>query len=386
MPVFALSIHADYRCRHSGACCTADWDVPVELTVYRSLDEALAAGRLSASAAARREMEGSLAPFITGPDLPEGAGAILERTSSGDCVFFEPSSRLCIVHRDLGEPALPATCRHFPRVALRDSRGTFITLSHYCPTAASMLFRDDVAVEIVADPPAFPPSDYEGLNVHPDAWPPLLHPRMLMDLEGYTAWEAHMVRRCSETSRAPEAIIATLARDAAMLRQWKPGGITLPQAVAALPRQPETVAAPSGLDVSRRHHADVLAAVPDDLRPAPDERGLDEAFRGHVLPAWDDFRAPLARYLAAKAFAAWCAYQGRGLATVVRSLAAALELVRLESARRCRDAGRRLDADLLREAIRDADFLLNHLATGDALAGRWSRAELAPAPALQHDR
>src|SRR5688572_4924245 len=38
-PVFSLSIHADYKCRHSGECCTADWDVPVELPVYRSLDE-----------------------------------------------------------------------------------------------------------------------------------------------------------------------------------------------------------------------------------------------------------------------------------------------------------------------------------------------------------
>ena len=40
--VFALSIHADYRCRHSGACCSADWDVPIELPVYRTLKQAVA--------------------------------------------------------------------------------------------------------------------------------------------------------------------------------------------------------------------------------------------------------------------------------------------------------------------------------------------------------
>ena len=47
MPVYSLSIHADYRCRHSGACCTADWDVPVELPLYKTLGEALSAGRLT---------------------------------------------------------------------------------------------------------------------------------------------------------------------------------------------------------------------------------------------------------------------------------------------------------------------------------------------------
>ena len=50
--VFALGFHADYLCRHSGACCTADWDVPVELPVYRSLSDALVGGRLRVASAA----------------------------------------------------------------------------------------------------------------------------------------------------------------------------------------------------------------------------------------------------------------------------------------------------------------------------------------------
>ena len=44
--VYALSIHADYRCQHSGVCCSSNWDVPVELPVYRGLDAALKAGGL----------------------------------------------------------------------------------------------------------------------------------------------------------------------------------------------------------------------------------------------------------------------------------------------------------------------------------------------------
>ena len=81
--------------------------------------------------------------------------------------------------------------------------------------------------------------------------------------------------------------------------------------------------------------------------------------------------------LCAKAFASWTAYQGRGVASIVRGLEAALALVRVEAARQCRDAGAPLDADRLKEAIRQADFILNHLAAGDALAEAWSDAENA---------
>jgi Fe-S-cluster containining protein len=367
--VFALSIHADYQCRHSGACCSADWDVPVELPVYRSLDAAVSAGRLRVA-----PPDAPLAPFSVGPDLPEGAAAILERTDAGGCVFFERESRLCIVHRDLGETALPATCRHFPRLAVRDRRGTFITLSHFCPTAASMLFRD-AAVEIVEAPAAFPPADYDGLVVADDDLPPLLHPRMLMEEADYSAWERHMVSRCSDVTRSPESVIATLTRDAASLRSWRPGERPLRDAIARL-GAPGADARPHGaLDRSLRFHAEAMAAVPDDLRPPPDEDGLLQAYRTLVRPEWERFRAPLDRYVAAKAFASWTAYQGRGIATIVRGLDAALALVRVEAARQCRDAARPLDRDLLLEAFRSADFILNHLAVGEALAEAWGQAE-----------
>jgi Fe-S-cluster containining protein len=223
--VYALSIHADYRCRHSGQCCTADWDVPVEVPIYRSLNDAMAAGRLTTAPEARSE--GLDRAFITGPDLPDDAGAMLERTARGDCVFFDRGTHLCVVHRDLGEAALPATCRHFPRLAVRDARGTSITLSHFCPTAASMLFREDVPLEIVAEPGAFPDVEYEGLVVPADEWPPLLRPKMLTDHQGFAAWERHMIARCADMSLGPESIVATLARDARLVREWRPGERTL---------------------------------------------------------------------------------------------------------------------------------------------------------------
>jgi hypothetical protein len=340
--------------------------VPVELPVYRSLVEAMGAGRLASS------QENA---FITEPDLPEDAFAMLDRTPAGDCVFFARGSNLCVVHRDLGEAALPATCRHFPRLAVRDARGTFITLSHFCPTAASMLFREDVAVEIVANPPAFPPREYEGLLVKDEDWPPLLNPHVLTDLEGYAAWERHMVARCASGSVSAETVLATLVRDAAVLRAWRPGTRSLAEAVAALPRDTVAASIDISLDSSLACYAEAMRAVPDELKPPPDEHGLAQAFAEHVVPTWEAFAAPLNRYLAAKAFATWTAYQGRGVATIVQGLSCALALVRVEAARQCRDAGRSLDEKLLVEAIRWSDFILNHLAAGEELAESWSRAE-----------
>jgi hypothetical protein len=368
-PVFALSIHADYKCRHSGVCCSTNWDVPVEVPIYRSLVEALHTGALRVAPGAE-----ALQPFIVEPDLPEDAGAIFERTHSGHCVFFERESRLCVVHRDLGEGALAATCRHFPRLAVRDGRGTSITLSHFCPTAASMLFRDDVPLRVVAAPVAFPPGDYDGLDVNADDLPPLLTPTMLMDLDGYGAWERHMVARCAAAPN-PEGALATLTRDARELRAWKPGPTSLAAAVASLPAEFVHAQRHESLGPSFGLFADVLSAVPEDFKPEPDEHDLDRAYEELVRDEWSRFTTALNRYVAAKAFACWTAYQGRGVVSIVRGLESALALVRVEAARQCRDAGRALDADLLLEAFRTADFTLNHLAVGEDLADAWSRAE-----------
>ena len=374
-PIFSLSIHADYQCEHSGICCTSDWDVAVELPIYRSLDQAMTAGQLVAPGLP----DGG--PVLSLDDLPDEAAAMVARTSQGDCVFYHRHSGLCVVHRDLGEPLLPSTCRHFPRVAVRDQRGTFISLTHYCPTAASMLFRDDVPLEIVESPAAFPPAAYDGLVVDPEAWPPLLHPEMLMDLEAYSAWERHMVRRCADPSMSPERVIATLTRDARLLRAFTPGTRPLLDAVGALPLDIVNASAPRSLDESLVLFAGVMAAVPEAIRPQPDEQMLPEVFAQHVAPEWPAWTAPLNRYLAAKAFACWTAYQGRGVLSIIRGLEAALALVRVEAARQCRDKDRALDAQLLREAFRDADFLLNHLAVGEDLAEGWSKAEEQAGPA-----
>ena len=373
-PIYALSIHADYQCHRSGACCTSDWDVPVELPLYRGLDEALRAGSLRPAA---RPAEGD-AILMRSPDLPDDAAAMVARTPGGDCVFYHRDSGLCVIHRDMGASQMPATCQYFPRLAVRDRRGTFITLTHYCPTAAGMLFRDDRPIEIVESPPAFPDANYDGLVITPDDWPPLLHPRMLMDHPGYAAWERHMVARCAEADVSPESVIATLDRDARLLRRYQPHSGTLEESVASLPRDPVAGFPAEDLTESLERFVEAVEAVPDDMKPPADEVGLVDAYAAFVRDEWTRWHWPLKRYLAAKAFASWTAYQGCGVLSVVRGLDAALALVRVEASRNCRNAGSVLDGDLLLEAFRGADFMLNHLAAGDELAERWSRVEGDP--------
>jgi hypothetical protein len=145
--------------------------------------------------------------------------------------------------------------------------------------------------------------------------------------------------------------------------------------VAALPVDTIDVPLHETLDASLTLHRQIVAAIPADLRPEPDEEALADAYAQAVKAQWALWHTPLKRFLAAKAFASWTAYQGRGVVTIVRGLEAALALVRVEAARECRNAGGALDEERLTQAFRGADFVLNHLAVGEALAEVWSEVE-----------
>ena len=166
-----------------------------------------------------------------------------------------------------------------------------------------------------------------------------------------------------------------MRRDARALRSYTPDMGPLAAAVAGLPEAAVDEPVQDTLDSSLLLHAEVLSAVPEDVRPEPDDEGLREAFERAVLPEWHLWYPALRRYMAAKAFANWTAYQGRGVLTIVRGLEAALAFVRVEAARECRNAGRVLDADLLKQAFRATDFVLNHIAASETLARAWSKVE-----------
>jgi hypothetical protein len=73
------------------------------------------------------------------------------------------------------------------------------------------------------------------------------------------------------------------------------------------------------------------------------------------------------RYLAARAFASWMAYEGRGLAAVVGSLALILRVLRQQLATMGEAAPSR---DRLTQAIRQTDLLLVHQMPRAELASR----------------
>ena len=114
----------------------------------------------------------------------------------------------------------------------------------------------------------------------------------------------------------------------------------------------------------------VRASVPLGLEPEPLPGDFADIDAELVAPAWRSFAVPISRYLAARAFASWISWQAPGVVTAVAALWAARAVLRVEAGRQCRAAGRILDGALLVQAIRQADLLLVHKASSQALADR----------------
>ncbi len=236
--------------------------------------------------------------------------------ANGTCTFFEDDTHLCAIHHAGGHSALPVSCRMFPRVVLHDGRGTLISLSHFCPTAAGLLFESGDSwppVGIVDAPPALiDVGPLDGLDAR-GVWPPLLRPGVMTDLESYAAWERHGVELLTREGIAPDISLDALAAATDRIAAWSPGS-----------------AAP------------LLHIVRDAfgmLAPPPTA----------VLDAHDP---ALKRWLAARLFGNWIAYQGDGLQAIVRYLRSCLATFTTELAR---------DGSPL-EAIRRSDLLIVHKA------------------------
>jgi Fe-S-cluster containining protein len=323
--VRCLSRHASYRCGRSGACCTADWPIPIEADRLNAVRAALASARLATT--------GGVGALARAPDAESGAA--LHAAEDGACVFYDPSARGCRIHAALGHDALPLACRQFPRVSVRDPRGVSVTLSHYCPTACALLDRD-TPLAIVSSP-AFPDDgEYVGLDAT-TSLPPLLGPALLMDWHAWWEWERLSVARIDVWRGDTAGLLHSLDRAVEHAASWRPGEGDLTSRVRAAFTDPAGAPPPRGPD-ARALVAQVLAAIPADLRPAALPRGArpsERAMRG---------------FLAAHAFANWTAHLGRGLRSWLRSLELAAALV---------DAGC---------GLREADLLLRHLADPYALA------------------
>jgi len=356
--VRALSFHSRYRCCDSGACCSSGWDIPVE--GGRS--------RVAAHDSTRRTADGRL---------------VLRHDAAGRCVFLEgpPGSTRCAVHRQLGPEALPSACRQFPRVTLLTPLGVSVTLSHYCPTAAALLFEaPERPTRIVEDAPAFPPDwPYEGLDAR-SALPPLLRPGVLMSWAAHDRWETHVVATLTG-SRAPGQALARLAAEAETARRWAPPDGGFDRWFDAVLDASDLREAPLPV-VADLEAWDLVAATVPEGNPRPPRPGV--AAGAEAVPAgWAALRRPIGRWLASKAFASWLALQGDGLRTTVLGLQVALAVLRAEAVGACLRAGRPLDAALLEGAVRRSDLLLLHLADPSTLAARLGRCERTEQPATR---
>jgi Fe-S-cluster containining protein len=289
--VKCLNFHAPYRCRNTGVCCRAGWTItfsPIERTRIRGLQ--VSSGSIVA--------------------LRDGRAAAA-RQADGTCAFFDADTHLCGIHSAGGHAALPLACRMFPRSVLHDARGTFVSLSHFCPTAAALLFDSSPPAAIVDAPASLTAvGALDGLDAR-RAWPPLLRPGVLMDLESYASWERLGIELLTRENLAPSAALAALDAVSRRIASWTPGG--------------------------------------------PPDRLVDlvrESFAGATLreTALETRDRAVKRWLAARLFACWVAYQGDGIAAIVAYLRQCLA---------------RFDAELARdgsalEAIRRSDFQIMH--------------------------
>jgi Fe-S-cluster containining protein len=287
-----LSIHAPYVCAHAGECCRAGWTIPVEEHLVAPLN--LLGIRID--------------PNRVAPSRP-----------TGECVFFEADAgRLCTIHRCGGPALLPSVCRHFPRVIVKDPRGTSVTLSHFCPTAAGLLFAH-APLSIVEAPPALSlGGGLEGLDAT-NVLPPLLSKDVLMDWDGYTAWEEAAIALFDVDGAAPEQAVETLLEVTDRVSSWKPGQESLSSMV-------------------RREFAAAMNAA-----PRRDGR-------------WGGYARPIKAFLAAHAFASWAAYESDGL----RSVAAAVESALRQLTEAIDERDTLITRTSLVDALRTTDLKLRH--------------------------
>lgn len=336
-----LSIHAGYRCRHSGHCCHATWDIDVEPHIV----DAVTTGRVV-------PLSATPIPFVTNTEDP-GLMA-LARTTGGWCGFRQDER--CSLQQSGGEAMLPSACRHFPRVFLRDGRGTLVTLSHYCPTAAAMLLDDDGPVTVVeATPPLALSEPIEGLDAR-DALPPLVRPGLLADLQGYAAWE-EAVLAVFATSPSVSLALDRIAAATEQIRRWTPQRGPLVASVASA-----FAAVASAGDPDDNALSDGFGAIREVTGPHPllevdpDFAGQWEALQWRYA---ESLQRPIANYMAACTFGNWTAYRGQGLRTIVAWLRGCYDVLRVQLVRHARAADG-IDREVMIESIRMADFISVH--------------------------
>jgi Fe-S-cluster containining protein len=355
---FCLSLHAGYGCRHSGACCTAGWTIPIESPAFERVRLHLGEQKTALH-------------FTRVGALPEGTAAIVGVREDGACAFFESDrGRLCAIHRELGPDALPSACRQFPRVVVHDPRGMRISLSHFCPSAAALLMAPAPASIVAAPPNVDLGGALEGLDAL-EALPPLLRPEMLMDFESYWAWEWQAIDVLERRGSSAAQAIATIAAATRDLATWRPGPTTLVDAVARAFERPDAIAEDDDYDGDRRRAEWARASVPPALVRSTAAHEISPESHAAASRILEEHDRIVRHYLAARLFGNWIAYYGRGLRTVVEYLRICRAVLKMEVARHsaCSPVSAPWQS-VIEPAVRNSDLLLVHLSDTKELVKR----------------
>jgi hypothetical protein len=351
---FWLSHHLAYACRHSGACCTARWPIPIERDRVAAVEAAIAGGGVRAP----------IEWYRPARDAPAEVAGVLALQPSGACVFHQPRAAHtgtaitggCAIHA-----MRPVSCRHFPYACVIDPRGVHVTLSHFCPTAANLLFDEDVEVHVVAGPPIFDDGGApEGLDAR-DGLPPVsLHAsHAAPSTAAGTRHAAPSTAPCTPHP-APSTAPCTLhpapsTGPAQQLMSWEAVTRWERDFVAALAEDCRTPAAPSPVSFSRARNA-----VPSPWSWPEPPADVDSLWHDLVAPEWPRWTRVIGRYLASKAHASWAMHVGSGPPDVERQVDLARTVLQVEAVRTSAATGRPLDRAALTRAIRQADLLLLH--------------------------
>lgn len=288
-------------------------------------------------------------------DPPAGCQSAFRRDNAGVCWFRDKERRDCAIHREFGEESLASACRQFPRVAVLEPGQTSVSLSHYCPTAAGLLFREPSGFRIVDAPEAFPSTwPFEGLDAR-QAYSPLLRPGVLLGFDGLRAFESSAVAVLA----APDvrAAVARIAAAVERIRAWRPD----------LGRVPDWIrlAFDQAACVPAIHRAsDPRPTLADSIPPGSAQPPLLPAFAATFPEIEPRSDLALRRYLAARLVGGWVMFQADDLATVAAYLALCLDCVFLFESARDRTEP---EVDRWREAIRGADLWLLHLCDPERL-------------------
>jgi Fe-S-cluster containining protein len=360
MAVWCLAFHAAWHCRHAGACCRAGWSIPIEGPAFEQV-------RVHFSARADAD---SL--FVHEGRMPEGAAAILGVRRSGACVFFDETAaeRRCEIHRTLGEEHLPAACRQFPRVALHDRRGTFVSLSHFCPTAARLLI-EPASFDIVKAPAGVAlEGSLEGLDAT-GVLPPLLRPNLLTDPAGYDAWERRAIATLADDRLSAARATAAIAHATQRLEAWTPDNGSLRDAVDLAFGEPDGRVEDPDPNDAIGLFSTVVSSVPGGL-DKPAVPTLEPAAWTNTLGLLRTHDRPVRAWLAARLLGNWVAYSAPGLRVVATTLRAYLAVLSIETLR-VQDRHELTPQQRFIEAIRGADLLIVHLSDVRTLTPRLAR-------------